>query len=195
MPKRERDTVAVPAAMTRSVLLLPAVLGLAACVSTAVPSVALVDVPTREPLYTPDRVVPGRLAYAPDRTTFAPILTERVPYPTQAEANDAYRRLLVSLPAVPRAAASVWLFGCKPGALDGQTARVTRVRGPVVHCATDFLDASGRHADRETVNFGYDGAVWVMQPVDPPRSPVPWQDPEDSPHDPWSWVPGRDRYE
>lgn len=181
--------------MRRSILLLPALLSLAACAPAAPASVAIVDIPAHEPLYTPDRVVPGRLEYAPDRTTFAPILTERVPYPTQAEANDAYRRLGSGVTAQRHAPASIWLFGCKPGALDAQTARLARVRGPVVHCATDFLDGTGRHFDRETVNFAYDGAVWVMHPVDPPRSPVPWRDREGSPKDPWTWVPGRDRYE
>lgn len=181
--------------MRRAILLLPALLSLAACAPAAAPSVSIVDIPAHEPLYTPDRVVPGRLEYAPDRTTFAPILTERVPYPTQAEANDAYRRLVAGITTARHVPGSVWLFGCKPGALDAQTARVAPVRGPAVHCATDFVDETGRHFDRETFNFAYDGAVWVMQPVDPPRSPVPWRDREGSPKDPWSWVPGRDRYE
>lgn len=181
--------------MRRLVLAIPALLALAACAPASPSSVTIAEIPTHEPLYTPDRVVPGRLEYAPDRTTFAPILTERVSYPTQAEANDAYRRLVAGDPAVRIAPVSIWLFGCKPGALNAQTARVVRLRDTVVHCATDVLDGSGRRIDRETVNFAYDGAVWVMQPVDPPRSPVPWQDREGSPKDSWSWVPGRDRYE
>ncbi|MCW6512527.1 hypothetical protein [Lichenifustis flavocetrariae] len=181
--------------MRRSVFFIPVVFGLAACAPVAPRSVAAVDMPVHEPLYTPNRVVPGRLEYAPDRTTFAPILTERFPYPTQAEANDAYRRLVAGTTPTRYVPASVWLFGCKPGALDAQTARVARVRGPVVHCATDFLDGNGRPFDRAAVNFAYDGAVWVMQAVDPPRSPVPWRNREGSPKDPWSWVPGRDRYE
>lgn len=65
--------------------------------------------PIPEPLYSPEQVKPGRLEYAPDRSTFAPVLTERFPYPTQPEANAAYRRLLATArriaPTPPR-------FGC-----------------------------------------------------------------------------------
>jgi len=152
--------------------------------------------PATDPLYWPDRVQPGRLEYAPDRTTFAPILTERFPYPTQQEANDAYLRLLAMAPATNRPyPASLWLFGCKPGAIDSQTARVTRYRAPIAHCATDFLDAGGRRVTRETVNFYYDRSAWSMQVTDPPRTLVPWRGQEHSPRDFWWWVPGRSRYE
>jgi hypothetical protein len=133
-------------------------------------------------------------AGAPDRATFAPVLTEKFPYPTQTEANDAYRRLLAAMPQVGDGD-SVWLFGCKPGALDAQTERVTRYRGPFVHCATDSLDAAGRRLARVTVNFAYQNSVWNMQPVYPPLSPVPWRSHEASPHDRWWWVPWRDRYQ
>jgi hypothetical protein len=148
-----------------------------------------------EPLYTPDRVTPGRLEYAPDRTTFAPILTERFPYPTQEQANAAYARQIAAAPSDQNHATSIWLFGCKPGALDPETARVARYRGPVVHCATDFLDASGRRLRRETANFYYHAKLWTLQLVDPPRTPAPWRNLERSPKDFWWWVPGRDRYE
>lgn len=172
--------------------LLPLVVGCAA------PAPRVVDTgpPPPQPLYVPDRVHPGRLEYAPDRSTFAPILTERFPYPTQPEANEAYRRLVAMAPAGPAAyPSSIWLFGCKPGALDEQTARVTRYRGPVVLCATDFLDEAGRRLRRESVNFYYYGAAWNMQPVYPPRTAVPWRNRERSPKDFWWWVPGRPRYE
>ncbi|MFX4570354.1 hypothetical protein ABTA85_19625, partial [Acinetobacter baumannii] len=62
-------------------------------------------------LYVPERVVPGRLEYAPDRSTFAPILTERFAYPTQPEANAAYLRLIAAAQPGPAYPASVWLFG------------------------------------------------------------------------------------
>lgn len=148
-----------------------------------------------EPLYMPPRIVPGRLAYAPDRSTFAPILTERFPYPTQPQANAAYRRLVAAAPPGNAYPSSIRLFGCKPGALDEQTARVARYPGPVVHCATDFLDPNGRVLWRETSNFFYHREVWMMQALDPPRAPVAWRDREGSPTDPWWWVPGRSRYE
>ena len=156
--------------------------------------VTIAQPPATDALYWPRGVEPGRLEYAPDRSTFAPVLTERFPYPTQPEANDAYGRLLAGAPPDLRAT-SVRLFGCKPGALDAQTARVTRYRGPVVHCATDFLDSLGRNLGRQTVNFFYDRAAWSMQPVNPPRSLAPWLNSERSPKDRWWWVPGRDRYE
>jgi len=131
--------------MSRAALALfvPLALSLCACAGPRPPA-ADPGPPLPEPMYAPAQVKPGRLEYAPDRSTFAPILTERFPYPTQPEANAAYRRLLASAPPDRAYPASVWLFGCKPGALDAQTARVTRYGGPVVHCATDFLDAGGR---------------------------------------------------
>lgn len=175
-------------------LVIPLLIALAGCAAPAAPVVEL-GPPAPEPLYSPEQVKPGRLEYAPDRSTFAPVLTERFPYPTQPAANAAYLRLIATAPADRPSPPSIWLFGCKPGAIDQQTARVMRYRGPVVHCATDFLDASGRRLRRETANFYYYGAVWNMQPVDPPQSAAPWRNREPSPKDFWWWVPGRPRYE
>jgi hypothetical protein len=175
-------------------LIAPLLIVLAGCATPALP-VADLGPAAPEPLYSPERVKPGRLEYAPDRSTFAPVLTERFPYPTQREANVAYLRLIAAVPVERSYPPSIWLFGCKPGALDEQTARVTRYRGPVVHCATDFLDSSGRRLRRETANFYYYHAVWNMQPVYPPRLAVPWRSRERSPKDLWWWVPGRPRYE
>lgn len=169
---------------------------LAAC--AAPPHVAMVapsPPPDAEPLHAPARVTPGRLEYAPDRSTFAPVLSERFPFPTQPQANAAYTRLIAAAPPDQTYPSSIWLFGCKPGALDEQTARVERYRGPVVHCATDFLDAGGHRLWRETANFFYDGKIWTMQPVYPPRTPVAWRNRERSPKDFWWWAPGRARYE
>ena len=81
------------------------------------------------------------------------------------------------------------------GALDAETARVTRYRGPVVLCAVDFLDLDGRPLRRGAANFFHAGGVWTMQPVYPPRSAVAWRNREGSPKDFWGWVPGRPRYE
>ncbi|WP_375459307.1 hypothetical protein [uncultured Enterovirga sp.] len=180
--------------MRATVLALASVLALAACASPPPPIVIVTARAADDRLYEPARVEPGRLEYASDRSTFAPVLTERAAYPTQPQANDAYRRHLASAPPDLRAT-SVRLFGCKPGAIDPQTARVARYRGPVVLCATDFLDPSGAVIGRRPVNFAYARGTWAMHPVDPPRSPAPWLNRERSPNDPWSWLPFRDRYE
>ena len=178
-----------------TVMLLAALGGCAASEPTSI----LVEVPADpgipEPLYTPDRVVPGELSYAPDRARFPPVLTERFSYPTQPEANAAYRRLIATVPGDHAHPMAITLFGCKPGALDAQTARITRYRGPVAHCATDFLDGGGRRLRRETANFYYHGHRWTMQPIHPPRTPVVWTNRESSPRDFWWWVPGRSRYQ
>ncbi|MGX7743962.1 hypothetical protein [Rhodopseudomonas parapalustris] len=182
--------------MTRSFalvsILLSGVMG-----GCAQPSAHIVNEPppVSDTLYSPTTVEPGRLEYAVDRSTFAPLLTERFTYPTQPQANFAFRRLLASIPGPPQRAASLTLFGCKPGALDEQTSRVSRYRGPVVHCATDFLDADGHRLGRKPVNFYYHRNVWNMQMVAPQRIAVPWRNRESSPKDLWWWIPGRDRYE
>lgn len=182
--------------MRKLIRLLSPALGLVMASCAAPPFRLPAYAPPQGPdaLYEPSRVEPGRLEYAPDRSTFAPVLTERFPYPTQPQANDAYRRYLAAAPVRARQG-SLWLFGCKPGALDSQTARVSRYRGPVVHCAADVLDASGRRVARETLNFYYADRTWNMAVADPPHTPVPWLGGESSPKDMWWWVPGRERYE
>lgn len=174
--------------------ILPLMMALSCCAART-PAVIESMPALYDPLYKPDEVRPGRLEYAPDRSTFAPILTERFPYPTQSEANSAYRRLLEAARPNPHYPASVWLFGCGPGALDGPTARIRHYGGPIVHCATDFLDAAGNRPRRETVNFSYYARAWHMRPVYPPRTTVPWRSHEHSPKDVWRWLPGRGRYE
>lgn len=181
---------------TRFIIALAMVLsGCSTSAPEPVPSIATISALERHALQTPERVVPGRLEYAPDSSTFAPILTERFPYPTQADANAAYLRLIGAAAPSRSYPSAVRLFGCRPGVLDAQTARVTRYRGPVVHCATDLLDDDGRRLRRETVNFYYHRSAWTMQPVDPPRASVAWRDREGSPRDLWWWLPGRSRYE
>lgn len=177
------------------IALAMAVSGCSTSAPEPVPSIATETALGRHALQTPAHVVPGRLEYAPDNSTFAPILTERFPYPTQADANAAYLRWISAAAPGRSYPSAVRLFGCKPGAVDAQTARVTRYRGPVVHCATDLLDGDGRRLRRETVNAYYHRSAWTMQPVDPPRAPVAWRDREGSPRDIWRWLPGRSRYQ
>lgn len=168
-------------------------IGLGGCTAPPV-LVAAAPPPTFDHLFQPGRIQPGRLDYAPDRTTFAPVLTERRPYPTQLQANDAYHRFVAGAPAEIRAT-SLRLFACKPGFLDGQTARVVAVPGDRVHCATDFLGPDARALGRLTVNFTYVDRAWIFEPVEAPRSRAPWIGREGSPRDPLWWWPGRDRYE
>lgn len=221
----------------RRVVMAGLAVALAGCADQSLTAVAdRPAVPAYDAIYTPQRVAPGRLEYAPDRDTFAPILTTRGPFPTQQQANDAFQRALgaptfrpavvapvgsgkhmnrhaktqvavaeprvIAAPilaagseATLRAPASVRLFACKPGALDSQTARVYRYNGPVVHCATDFLDAAGAALTRDTVNFVYYDRAWHMDFTNPPREPVAWAHPTSSPKDPWRWLPFRNRYE
>mgnify|MGYP001055043702 CR=1 FL=1 len=177
-------------------LLLAALSGCAAREPAPLPVAApAADQAAQEPLYTPDRLIPGRLPYAPDRAEFAPVLTERHHYPTLPQANAAYRRLVAAGSADRISPTAITLFGCKPGALDEQTARIRRYRGPIVHCATDFLDAGGLRIARQTANFYYHRDRWTMQPLQPPRTPVAWHNRDASLRDLWWWLPGRSRYQ
>ena len=163
--------------------------------------------PQTDPLYRPQRVIPGRLEYAPDRSTFAPVLTQRFTYPTQPQANYAFQRSQWSTVAFQRPtksaptdsrivygtsqiATSVALFACKPGAIDSQTGRYVSYRGPVVVCATDFLD-EGAVLYRAPVNFYNRNHAWHMIEQYPPTVPVPWLNPE--PSIPRNWNPFGDK--
>lgn len=148
-----------------------------------------------QPLYRPATSMTGRLNYAGDHSSFAPVLTHRVAYPTQAQANAAYGRLFMETARDRNNPASIRLFACTPGAVDPETARVISSSGPVVHCATDFLDAQGQVLQRDVVNFHYSQRRWHALPVDPPRAIAPWHERQRSPRDPWGWLPGRSRYQ
>lgn len=154
--------------------------------------------PTTDALYRADPVQPGRLAYAPDRETFAPVLTEPFTYPTQTQAEHAWQRATfdrVDVAEQERRTPGIRLFGCKPGALDSLTGRITRYRGPVVHCAVDFGLAPGHQPRRETVNFYHHRGAWRLLTTNPPRMPVAWLSREKSEPDPWRFLPWRERYE
>jgi hypothetical protein len=169
------------------------------------PSAALVaPPPLRDRLYTPAEITPGRLQYAREPDAFAPVLTDRVAYPTQEQANNAFARDNMASsystkgPYVTRAsdplptdrrAASLHLFACKPGALNSVTGRIVEPSGQVVHCATDFLDGQGRRLSRETVNFYYSAGAWRMLETNAPTTRAAWINPERSPSDPFSWLP------
>ncbi len=154
--------------------------------------------PTMDALHRADPVVPGRLAYAPDRETFAPVLTEPFAYPTQKQAEHAWQRASsgsVDIGEQLRRPSAIRLFGCKPGALDNLTGRVTRYRGPVVHCAADFGLVPGQPLRRETMNFYHHGGAWRLLTTDASRASVAWLNREKSERDPWRFLPWRERYE
>jgi hypothetical protein len=167
----------------------------------------IIAAPARDALYTPDQVRAGRLEYAPDRSSFAPVLTERAAYPTQPQAQNAFLRSqwsAVRFPGVTKGpvqsvrftgpgypAAAVRLFACRPGVLDGQTGRMVRYRGPVVLCATEFLDEGGTRLWRAPINFYFHNQAWRMHDPKPPAAPAPWLNPEPSPAR--SWNPFGDR--
>ena len=198
----------------RPPILISLCLALAGCAAPVAPE-TIEKIPPRNDIhFTPGAPIPGRLEYAPDRDTFAPILTERVAYPTQGEAHNAFARAttrpglyVITLEetvsgervaaggADPTAPAGVRLFACAPGALDDQTGRVERYRGPVVHCATDFIASDGQRLFRATVNYVYAGHAWTMTVTHPPLTRAGWLAREPSPHDAWWWVTGRGRYE
>lgn len=167
---------------------------IAACNSTPPEPVALLA-PDRDPLLAPGKVVPGRLEYAQEPDTFAPVLARRAPYPTQDQANNAFRRdyLLTLDPARSsqddRKAVRVRVFACAPGTLNDTTGRIEPPQGEAVHCATDFYNASDRRLSRETVNYHYYAGAWHMRPTDPPLAAVPWINPEPSPTDNFAWLP------
>lgn len=191
-------------------LCLPCCVLIAGCAvqPDALPVLATpVVVPNRDVLHTPEQVRSGSLSYAPDRSTFAPVLTERFAYPTQPQAQNAFLRsqwpqvqfsgagkhpiLTATFTEPTYPAISVRLFACRPGALDGQTGRIVRYRGPVVVCATEFFDEMGSRLWRAPMNYYYHQQVWRMQDPAPPTAPVPWLDREPSP--PRSWNPFGDR--
>ena len=135
---------------------------------TPPPAALVAPPPARDRLYTPAEITPGRLQYAREPDAFAPVLTDRVAYPTQEQANSAFARenMASSYPTkgpyvirasdplpTERRAISLRLFACKPGVLNSVTGRIVEPRGKAVHCATDFLDGQGRRLARETVNF------------------------------------------
>jgi hypothetical protein len=165
------------------------------CAAAPQEPIALVA-PERDPLIAPAKLVPGRLEYAQQPDTFAPVLTHRIPYPTQDQANNAFRRDYVVLldparqsAADDRKAVRVHIFACAPGTLNDTTARIEPPQGNAVHCATDFYNAADRRLSRETVNYYYYAGAWHMRPADPPLAAAPWINPEASPTDNFAWLP------
>lgn len=195
---------------------------LAGC-TQAGPPVVYTSAPPTDPLYRPQSVTPGRLEYAPDRSEFAPVLTQQGFYPTQDQAQAAWLRAAnghavtdvppVTVIARPDGAplaersafggtppdtlpAGVRLFACGPGRIDNQTGRTGNPGRPLsVLCATDFLDTSGAVMFRAPANYVYWQRAWRIDRTNPPAQLARWFAQTRSPKDPLSWVPGRARYE
>jgi hypothetical protein len=192
--------------MSRAVkfaVLAPIAAFLSGC-ETPPPATLVVPPPLRDRLHTPAEITPGRLQYAREPDAFAPVLTDRVAYPTQEQANNAFDRdnLATYYPTkgtyvvrasdpfpTDRRATSLRLFACKPGTLNSVTARIVGPSGHAVHCASDFLDGQGRRLSRETVNFFNEEGAWRMLETNAPTMPAAWINPERSPSDPFSWFP------
>jgi hypothetical protein len=183
-------------------LLIP--IGLAGCDGPPTQYTLLNSPPARDPLFAPRQVIPGRLEYAQQRDAFAPLLTERRVYPTQTQANYAYRRLSgaggriagdlpvsasSNIAAAGPSTIRIRLFACRSGVLNDATGRIEVSRGNQAHCATDFLYAEERKRFRRTVNFSNGRGAWRMAETAPPMTPAPWINPEPSPNDFFSWAP------
>ncbi|TQI65235.1 hypothetical protein FHT98_5105 [Bosea sp. AK1] len=201
--------------MHRSVLLIgiaAAAVALAGCASQPVND-APVLLPATSAYLAPEQVHRGGQEYGSGYERFPPIMTERIGYPTENQANAALRRSLwgtvpirtlvtkegveaIALPvALPDALAHrVRLFACRPGALDGVTGRVRTHRGPVVVCASDLLAADGAVLARVPLNFYYWQDAWRLQDPRPGYKPVPWVENEPSPPKSSGWLPWQDRY-
>ena len=188
-----------------ALLIAPLILGgLAGCEAPRAQYASIAEAPARDRLLAPREVVPGRLAYADAPDAFAPVRASRVASPTQAQANYAFQRswasseqsdgdplaLIVGDPkGSVRGPVRVRVFACGSGSLDDITGRIVTPRGPVVHCATDFLDSQDRRLFRETANFFYERGAWRMAQTAPSQAQAPWIAPESSPKDYFSWSP------
>jgi hypothetical protein len=192
--------------MTRAVYIafVALIIALMGGCESSPPAAYMVPPPARDLLSTPAEITPGRLQYAREPDTFAPVLTDRVAYPTQEQANNAFERenmasyyptkgpyVIGASDPLPsdRRAASVHLFGCKSGVLNSITGHIDQPGGHAVHCATDFLDGQGRRLSREPVNYYYFASAWHMRETNAPTTPAPWIIPERSPSDTFSWLP------
>lgn len=140
--------------------------------------------------------MPGRLEYAGETDTFAPLLTRRAAYPTEAQAKYAFQRSRAQ--AMPfteetgvagTGAVHIRLFACRPGILNETTGRIDLPRGHEVHCATDFLDAQDHRLYRRTLNFAFERTAWRMEVTTPPTAPTLWLSLEPSPITPFASLP------
>lgn len=197
-----------PINLTAALLIL---LSVAGCANQPSPDETgmLATPPMTDALLTPRSNNPARLHYTDTFETFPPIMTEPGSYPTQAQANFAYQRSAwarVSFPVVikglpheevaaaaQQAAMAIHLFACGRGSLNGLTGRIESFgSGPVVNCATDFLDENNQVMARRPINFYYYGRAWHMLNPHPSYRQPGWRTYTPSP--PHNWNPFGDRY-
>ena len=184
-------------------------LAVAGCANQPVGYQDLSAPPATDALLSPRSNNPARLHYTDSFDTFPPIMTEPGTYPTQAQANFAEQRSAwakVSFPVVPKgmayatapqpsgqSATAIHLFACQRGSLNGLTGRIeARGSGPVVTCATDFLDANHQVVARHPINFYYYSRRWNMLDPEPTYQPPAWQ--ANTPSPAHNWNPFGDRY-
>ena len=128
---------------------------------TPPPAALVAPPPARDRLYTPAEITPGRLQYAREPDAFAPVLTDRVAYPTQEQANNAFARenMASSYPTkgpyvirasdplpTERRATSLRLFACKPGVLNSVTGRIVEPQRPCRSLRDRFSRRAGQAA-------------------------------------------------
>lgn len=150
---------------------------------SAVLDASLIGPPQRDVLYTPREATSGKLHYADDRQPFAPVMTQRRPYPTQGQAAFAFERSTwrETLSQGGDRDFTIQVFACRPGALDGQTGRTMPSRGPVAACATDIVDGSGQMLSRVPLNFYYSDRAWRLHDPNPTYTPPRWATRDPSP--------------
>lgn len=149
--------------------------------------------PASDRLYAPNEVTNGKLQYARDGQPFAPVMTRRHPYPSQAQANFALERSRwneVFQRGHPDV--SIRIFACRPGALNGATGRTIASGEAAAVCATDILDGAGQTMGRVPLNFYYADHAWRVHDPDPSYAPPAWSNREPSPPRRTSWF--GDRY-
>lgn len=153
-----------------------------------------IPAPRNDTLYSPGEVTSGRLQYAGDGQAFAPVMTRRHPYPTQAQANFAFERSRWAevFQLTDGAGISIRIFACRPGALNGATGRTVTSREVVAVCATDVTDGAGRVLSRVPLNFYYEGHAWRVHDPDPSYAPPRWSSRDPSPPRSAGWF--GDRY-
>lgn len=145
---------------------------LAGCATHSMSTADVIPPSKIDPLQEPTTVKSDQLQFGDDPPdAFAPILTGRVPYPTQHEAFHALQRSQ-KYPDV----SALRLFACAPGYIDEVSKRRRSIAATVVHCATDLFTGRAKH--RVALNFYYHERKWQLQDPDASFTIPNWKLPE-----------------